>query len=216
MSITDKPKYSTRKYSQRKKKTKLGPQSNLFLVGLPGSGKTTIGWALAKQVGYGFIDLDDWIYCRNGHYPGEIIKSKGEQAFRRIETSALGELIGIRNHIIALGGGSLNNQQNKEIISQLGISLWVDTQPEIIAARLMRCNLELRKRPLLSEGLADGMMDISHSVLKDYLGKLMLERKNDYKSARLVFSNAFLPPRECALQIRNMIVRSYLCKYFRF
>lgn len=77
----------------------------IFLIGLPGSGKTTISKILAEELNYHFIDMDTAIEARENMTINDIFKNYGEEYFRNIETKILKDLNEIENVIIACGGG---------------------------------------------------------------------------------------------------------------
>ena len=81
---------------------------NLFLVGMMGAGKTTIGRALATRLGREFIDTDKLLEERTGARVTTILDLEGEEGFRRREASLLGELAhGSGNNVVATGGGAI-------------------------------------------------------------------------------------------------------------
>src|SRR5689334_14980044 len=79
--------------------------SLVFLVGFMGSGKTTVGRALATLMGWHFVDLDQVIEAREGRSIREIFETRGEAEFRRIEHEALAVCGEMNETVIALGGG---------------------------------------------------------------------------------------------------------------
>ena len=93
---------------------------NLVLVGMPGSGKTTIGTELARMTGRPFIDLDDEIVRMTGKSIPEIFSRHGERAFRALERKALSEACGKNGQIIATGGGSVLRKDNRTVMRRTG------------------------------------------------------------------------------------------------
>lgn len=125
-------------------------RTNFFFVGLTGAGKTSIGWGLAKEVGMGFIDLDEWIEETHEKSIADLFDDEGEQAFRLIEHRAVKQVLNVRNHIVSLGGGTVMNDKNWELIRESGVTVWIQGSPVQVAKRLSN-NLEaLDQRPLLS------------------------------------------------------------------
>lgn len=98
----------------------LREKSNLVLIGMPDSGKTTVGNKAAQILGREFVDLDGWIEKRAGTSVPEIISRDGEAAFRQMESAAVRE-ISVRNGlVIATGGGCVMRQENVNMLRQNG------------------------------------------------------------------------------------------------
>ena len=83
----------------------LGPLHNLILVGLRGSGKTTLGRALAQTLQRPFVDLDDELARLAGCSADELLAGQGEQAFRQVERKVVASAADLAGHVIATGGG---------------------------------------------------------------------------------------------------------------
>ncbi|MBQ9045469.1 MAG: shikimate dehydrogenase [Oscillospiraceae bacterium] len=90
----------------------LASKESIILTGMPGSGKTTVGKLLAKQLGRAFYDSDDEITSRTGHTPNEIIRADGEAAFRDIERDVIAALSLEPGCVIATGGGAILREEN--------------------------------------------------------------------------------------------------------
>jgi shikimate kinase len=119
---------------------KLKRTPGLYIVGFMGSGKTTVGRALAKHLGWRFADLDEDIESREQSRINEIFDQRGENEFRRVEHDALKRRIADVARgvpwVIAVGGGCFTVPQNFELISNHGLSLWLDAPIEIVRARV--------------------------------------------------------------------------------
>ena len=83
---------------------------NLVVVGATASGKTTVAYQLARLIGFGVLDLDDWIEKKQGRRIEDIFAQEGEAAFRQMETEALEAIGGILNHIIIPGAGAVERE----------------------------------------------------------------------------------------------------------
>lgn len=92
--------------------------SRLILTGFMGSGKTTVGGLLAKQLAWNFIDLDHEIERRDGRSISQIFAEEGESSFRRLESLALVSLLGKQQMVLALGGGTPEELRNKLLLEQ--------------------------------------------------------------------------------------------------
>src|SRR5437764_12536003 len=102
-----------------------GPHSTrrVFLIGFMGAGKTSVGKALSRRLKWKFYDLDEFIENRERTSISSIFSSAGEAAFRTIESAALMELLKMTemsNSIIALGGGTFVEEQNREMLQRPG------------------------------------------------------------------------------------------------
>ena len=88
----------------------------IFLAGLPGVGKTRIGYLLAYKLNLGFLDLDQFIEQKYNLSVSQIFSTYGESGFRAKESSALNDLKNARNQVIALGAGALTQEQNRSMV----------------------------------------------------------------------------------------------------
>ena len=112
----------------------------LYLVGFMGSGKTTIGAALADELGWTFSDLDKEIEAMSGLTIPQIFEQQGEAEFRRKEHEALARKVRTAQYgqpvVVALGGGAFAQADNFELLQGNGITLWLDAPFELIRARI--------------------------------------------------------------------------------
>lgn len=99
---------------------------NLVLMGMPSSGKTTLGRAVAEALAKPFVDVDDLITAKTGRTPKEIITSDGEPAFRSIEAQAVREVCALRGVVVALGGGSVLLSANRDLIHRTSFVVYVN------------------------------------------------------------------------------------------
>ena len=112
------------------------PQSlNLYLIGLMGSGKTTIGKALSEKLSYRFFDTDAVIEQAAQQSIAQIFATSGEATFRQLETQVLAELSAYRRLAIATGGGIILDRQNWSYLKH-GLIVWLDAPVEDICDRL--------------------------------------------------------------------------------
>jgi len=121
----------------------------VFLVGFMGAGKTSVGRALSRRLGWDFEDLDDRIQAREKRTIKEIFERSGEVYFRRAEHEALRELIvGLSSspRVIALGGGAYAQARNARFLAQGGLlTIFLDAPIEEL---FRRCQQEPVERPL--------------------------------------------------------------------
>lgn len=98
---------------------------NLIFVGMMGSGKTTVGRALARHLGKAFVDSDEEIQKRTGVNIPYIFDVEGESGFRLRETAALADLVKCDNMVLATGGGVVLAEQNRTLLKQSGIVVYL-------------------------------------------------------------------------------------------
>ena len=99
--------------------------ANVTLIGMPGSGKSTIGKLLAERLGKTLVDVDAEVERRTGHNIPDIFAAEGEEAFRRYESEALAAVSKQNGQVIACGGGIVKNPANLHALRQNGPVLWV-------------------------------------------------------------------------------------------
>ena len=119
---------------------------NVFLIGMMGVGKTTVGQLIARELDYRFFDTDVLIERVAGKTINEIFATEGEKSFRQLETKVLQELSPYGKSAIATGGGIVLERQNWSYL-HLGLIIWLDASVELLCQRLAEDNT----RPLLQE-----------------------------------------------------------------
>jgi shikimate kinase len=118
----------------------------IILVGYMGSGKTTVGRALAKAVGLQFYDLDWYIESRRRKTVAQIFAEQGEAGFREIERNMLHEVAEFENVVISCGGGTPCFFDNMEYMNQQGDVIWLKADADVLYKHLLMGKTE---RPLL-------------------------------------------------------------------
>ena len=101
-------------------------KQNIVLIGMPSSGKTTIGKMLAKNLNRPFVDTDQEILNNTGMAPKDIISKQGEDKFRDIETAAVKEISKRQGIIISTGGGVITREINTQLLKENGIVVFLD------------------------------------------------------------------------------------------
>lgn len=112
----------------------LQTKENIYLTGMPGAGKSTVGKALAADRGAEFFDTDEWITETQGRTPAEIISQEGEAVFRNVETEAVRTLCEKRGAVIATGGGAVLREENVRLMRQNGRVIFLDAPLETLTA----------------------------------------------------------------------------------
>lgn len=110
--------------------------TRIILIGYMGAGKTTVGKALAKDLGLMFYDLDWYIESRMRKTVAQIFAERGEEGFRQIERNMLHEVAEFEDVIISCGGGTPCFFDNIEYMNQQGDTVYLQASPEVLAAHL--------------------------------------------------------------------------------
>jgi len=141
--------------------------NNLVLLGMMGSGKSTIGHLLSKNLNIELNDVDEIIEKEEGCKISEIFEKKGEICFRNIEEKITLKLLESNKKIISLGGGGfINNNIRKEVLSN-HISFWLDCNNSTLINRIKRS----KKRP------------ITFNLTENQIKKIISERSKIYSMA---------------------------------
>jgi shikimate kinase len=161
----------------------------IYLLGFMGSGKSTVGALLARQLGWPFIDLDTTIEAGQGQTIREIFEQAGEPFFRSIEHAALTEASKIEPGVIALGGGTFVQAPNLQLIADSGgVTVWLDSPSEDL---LRRCQ-GMDNRPLFRDD--------------ESFRQLLQRRLPYYRQAEYRVSTEGRAPEEVAEQILRLKV----------
>ena len=118
----------------------------IILIGYMGAGKTTVGKALAKELGVPFYDLDWYIESRMRKTVAQIFAEKGEEGFRKIEHSMLHEIAEFEDVIVSCGGGTPCFFDNIDYMNQQGPVIYLKADPEVLYKHLV---MSKNDRPLL-------------------------------------------------------------------
>ncbi|ASS74971.1 hypothetical protein CIG75_08210 [Tumebacillus algifaecis] len=146
-------------------------ERRLFLIGFMGTGKTTIGHALAEELQFALYDSDREIVSREGMEISELFAEKGEAYFRRKECEMLAELSHCQDAVITTGGGAVLSSANRELMSKSGYVIALTASVDEIAIRVEQD----RNRPLLQ----------SQGELRTRIREMIEQRKGYYDFANL-------------------------------
>jgi shikimate kinase len=161
----------------------------LFLVGMMGAGKSTVGRLLATKLAVPFVDLDERIAAEAGATIPEIFADEGEDGFRNREAAALVRACSAGAAIVAAGGGAVRFGDNLDRMLDAGLLIWLDAPIEALAARVG----DARDRPLLATGDP-----------KQKLQQLLDERRPFYARAQLRIDAAGPPSQVCELILKEL------------
>ena len=156
---------------------------NIVLLGMMGSGKSTIGYLLSKYLKLNFVDIDYVIQKETGLTINSIFEKNGEDYFRNLEEKTTLKMLKNSKKIIALGGGGFLNKNIKKEILNNHFSVWLTWKHSTIIKRILKS----KKRPIA--------FNSNESDLK----KLITERSNIYSKANFKIN--------CETLTKNMIVK---------
>ncbi|NEM96087.1 shikimate kinase [Pontibacter burrus] len=147
----------------------------IFLIGMMGSGKTTLGKELAAELNYSFVDLDAFIEEKEGRTIAEIFAQQGQQGFRELEHKALQTIVANYSQaVVATGGGAPCFFNNIQLMNQAGETIFLDVPIKMLVQRLSQSDLSTR--PLLAGK--------TQSELISFLGKTLADRRQFYVQAK--------------------------------
>ena len=109
---------------------------NVYLVGMPGSGKSSVGRALAPLLSLPFVDLDEEVEQQAGRSVAEIFERGGEGTFRLAESRALAAVAAGGRAVVACGGGIVLDPSNRALLTSSGVVVYLEAGLEILRARV--------------------------------------------------------------------------------
>ena len=162
---------------------------NIILVGLSGSGKTTIGRAAARELKMPFIDFDTEIEHRTHATVPQIFERYGEEHFRKLEQELTRELTGCSGTMMSAGGGWVTNRESVALLRPPGRIIYLRASPELLVSRLASARV---RRPLLE--VEDPL---------DTLRKIYEARRPLYEEADLVIDTEVFDRKELIEQVQR-------------
>ena len=150
--------------------------TRILLVGFMAAGKTTLGKALARNLGLQFIDLDHYIENRYRCTVSQLFAEKGEEAFRQIERNMLHEVAEFEDVVISTGGGTPCFFDNMEYMNTKGLTVFLEAAVDVIHTRLTIARIQ---RPLVKGKSAE--------ELRRYITDMLSQRHPYYSRAQRTF-----------------------------
>jgi len=147
----------------------------IYLIGFPGSGKTTWGKKLANKINFKFTDLDDYIEQKHNRTISDIFKTDGEDFFRKIENEALKELVSKTKTVIATGGGTPCYFDNIHFINNNGLTIYIK---QGIGCLVNRLRFSKTIRPLID--------NMNNFELSEFVQEKLDEREVCYLKAHRI------------------------------
>ena len=162
---------------------------NIVLLGMMGSGKSTIGYLLSKKLDLKFKDVDKIIENETEHKISWIFESKGENYFRKLEEKIILQLLKSDNNIISLGGGAFINESIRKQVLSKSLSFWLYWSNSTIIKRIFKS----KKRP------------IAFKASSFEINKLITDRSEIYSLANYKIN--------CEKLSKNMIIKKIIDIY---
>ena len=150
------------------------PDRHIFLIGMQGCGKSSLGKRVARETGLSFMDTDAMVAASAGCTVNEFFEKYGEETFRRAETGALSLLTRERPMIISTGGGTIMNPVNRHIMRTWGTIVLIDRPLEDILS-----DIKLDRRPTLRDGGLAEVERVYHERLPIYRELADITLRND-------------------------------------
>ena len=160
---------------------------SLVLIGMMGSGKSTIGFLLSKKIKLEFVDVDNYIENEEGMKIREIFERKGEEYFRKIELKKTLKILDKKRTVISLGGGAFVNEDIRKKVLSNHISIWLNWSSSTIKKRIINS----KKRPL------------AINISEKKINKMIIERSKKYTLANYKIDCENLSKNEIVMKIIN-------------
>ena len=180
-------------YQNNKKEMK-----SIIIIGYMGAGKTTVGKALAKELGVMFYDLDWYIESRMRKTVKQIFDEMGEEGFRHIEHNMLHEVAEFENVVVSCGGGTPCFYDNMDYMDQAGETIYLKASPETLHAHLK-----------MGKGVRPLLLNKTPEEVDVFIREQLQQREPFYEKAKHIIDvnvmDNFDKINNTVLQIRNLL-----------
>lgn len=170
----------------------------IIIIGYMGAGKTTVGKALAKELGIMFYDLDWYIENRMRKTVKQIFDESGEEGFRQIEHNMLHEVAEFENIVLSCGGGTPCFFDNMDYMNQCGETIYLKASPETLHTHLK-----------MGKGVRPLLLDKTPEEVEVFIRKQLVLREPFYEKAQHIFDinvmDNFDKIHDTVEQIRQML-----------
>jgi len=153
--------------------------TRIALIGYRGTGKSTIAKLLAKDLGFGLVELDRVIDERAGEKIPEIVSKFGWEKFRDLETEFLADILKKDNTIFDLGGGVVEREENRKLIKDNCTVVWLKAKPEVIIQRIKE---QMHRPSLTGKSFTDEVPEVLARREPLYRGLAQIEIDTENKS----------------------------------
>lgn len=171
---------------------------SIIIIGYMGAGKTTVGKALAKELGIMFYDLDWYIETRMHKTVKQIFDESGEDGFRQIEHNMLHEVAEFENIVLSCGGGTPCFFDNMNYMNQLGETIYLKASPETLYAHLK-----------MGKGVRPLLLNKTPEKVQVFIREQLQKREPFYEKAKHIFDvnvmDNFDKINETVAQIRQLL-----------
>ena len=150
------------------------PDRHIFLIGMQGCGKSSLGKRVARETGIPFADTDQLVAQSAGCTVNEFFERYGEDVFRKAETNMLANLTRVRPMMISTGGGTILSPVNRHIMRSWGRIVWIDRPLDEILS-----DIKLDRRPTLRDGGLAEVERVYRERLPLYRGLADITVRND-------------------------------------
>lgn len=149
-------------------------KNKIVIIGMPGSGKTTLGRMLAEELNIKFFDMDEYIVERTGKTTIQLFEN-GEEYFRDIESETCKELAKYDNILISTGGGVIKRKANIDVLNEEGLIIFIDRPVENILG-----DVDVSFRPLLKDGKEKllKLYDERYALYNEYADEIVINNSD--------------------------------------
>jgi shikimate kinase len=190
-----------KKIAEQCEKKSINPKSikmKIYLTGFMGAGKSRLGKGVAQKLSVPFIDTDLIIENKKQKSVADIFATDGEAEFRRLESLMIKDIAASPYpFIVALGGGTLTNENNYQKAANSGVIIYIKSSAEEILKRVNRSD----KRPLLKNKYYDEKLK--------FIKSLLTEREQQYLRANIIFERDGFPLEKLIHQLETIIKGYY-------